>query len=95
MLGTLDEIGTCMMRQYIVIEGPLGVGKSISFKYLESINLAFNEFFFHYTDCPMLVVDASEIDFVHVLGDFENLVEQIKRMKSGIQYYVPISSKTS
>jgi hypothetical protein len=41
----------------------------------------------------MLVVDASEIDFVHVPGDFENLVEQIIMMKSGIQYYVPISSK--
>jgi deoxyadenosine/deoxycytidine kinase len=69
--------------------------KSISYKYLESINLAFNEFFFHYTACPMLVVDASEIDFVHVPGDFENLVEQIKRMKSGTQCYVPISSKKS
>ena len=69
--------------------------KSISFKYLETINRAFNEFFFHFTDCPMLVINASEIDFVHVPEDFENLVEQIKRMKSGTQYYVPISAKNS
>lgn len=67
--------------------------RSISFKYLEEINRAFNEFFFHFTECPLLVVNASEIDFVHVPEDFEDLVEQIKRMKSGTQYYVPMSSK--
>ena len=43
----------------------------------------------------MLVVNASEIDFVHVPEDFENLVDQVKKMKSGIQYYVPISAKKS
>ena len=69
--------------------------RSISFKYLEKINQAFNDFFFHYADCPLLVVNASEIDFVHVPEDFENLVAQVGKMKSGIQYYVPISSKKS
>ncbi|MGD2125971.1 MAG: deoxynucleoside kinase [Desulfobacteraceae bacterium] len=67
--------------------------RSISYKYLEKINQAFNEFFFHYTDCPLLVVNASEIDFVHVPEDFEDLVQEITTMKSGIQYYVPMSSK--
>jgi len=67
--------------------------RSIGFKYLEKINQAFNEFFFHYTDSPLLVVNASEIDFVHVPEDFEDLVEQVRSMKSGTQYYVPMSSK--
>jgi deoxyguanosine kinase len=66
--------------------------KPINFKYLEKINRAFNEFFFHFTECPLLVVNATEIDFVHVPEDFEDLVDQIKRMKSGTQYYVPMSS---
>jgi deoxyadenosine/deoxycytidine kinase len=66
---------------------------SIGYKYLEKINQAFNEFFFHYTDSPLLVVNASEIDFVHVPDDFEDLVEQIRLMKSGTQYYVPMSSR--
>jgi deoxyguanosine kinase len=69
--------------------------RSINYKYLEKINQAFNDFFFHFSECPLLVVNASEIDFVHVPEDFENLVEQVKKMKSGIQYYVPISSKKS
>ncbi|MFC1866669.1 deoxynucleoside kinase [Thermodesulfobacteriota bacterium] len=65
----------------------------IKFRYLDEINQAFNDFFFHYTDSPMLVVDASKIDFVNIPEDFENLVNEIKRLKSGTQYYVPISSK--
>jgi deoxyguanosine kinase len=67
--------------------------RSIGYKYLEKINQAFNEFFFHYTDSPLLVVNASEIDFVHVPEDFEDLVEQVRVMKSGTQYYVPMSSR--
>jgi len=67
--------------------------RNISYKYLEKINQAFNEFFFHYTDSPLLVVNASDIDFVHVSEDFEDLVLQIKGMKSGTQYYVPMSSR--
>lgn len=69
--------------------------KNITFKYLEKVNQAFNEFFFHYTECPLLVVNASEIDFVHVPEDFEDLVERIGSMKSGVQYYIPMSSKKS
>jgi deoxyguanosine kinase len=67
--------------------------KSIGYRYLEKVNQAFNEFFFHYTDSPLLVVNASEIDFVHVPEDFEDLVEQVRVMKSGTQYYVPMSSR--
>ncbi|MGE5838849.1 MAG: deoxynucleoside kinase, partial [Deltaproteobacteria bacterium] len=43
--------------------------KAVSFKYLDRVNQAFNEFFFHYNDSPLLVVNASEIDFVHVPED--------------------------
>ena len=67
--------------------------KNINFKYLEAINQSFNDFFFHYSDSPLLVVDASKIDFVNIPEDFEDLVAHIKRMKSGTQYYVPMSSR--
>ncbi|MGD8984673.1 MAG: deoxynucleoside kinase [Desulfobacteraceae bacterium] len=67
--------------------------RSISAKYLEEINQAFNDFFFHYSDSPLLVINASRIDFVNVPEDFEDLVGQIRRMRTGTQYYVPMSSK--
>jgi deoxyguanosine kinase len=66
--------------------------RAIGYKYLDRINQAFNEFFFHYTDSPLLVVNASEIDFVRNPGEFEDLVDQIQAMKSGTRYYVPMSS---
>ena len=71
-----------------------GYEKNISSAYLEKINRAFNEFFFHYSETPLLVINASDIDFVHVPEDFEDLVHQITTMKSGTQYYVPVSSKS-
>ena len=67
--------------------------RSISFRYLDGINRAFNDFFFHYTDSSLLVVDATKIDFVNVPEDFKDLVKQIRKIKSGTQYYIPISSK--
>jgi deoxyadenosine/deoxycytidine kinase len=67
--------------------------RAISAKYLEEINRSFNDFFFHYSRSPLLVINASQIDFVQVPEDFEDLVERIGRMKAGTQYYVPMSSK--
>ncbi len=66
--------------------------RNIGAKYLENINRSFNEFFFNYDEAPLLVVNASEIDFVHVPEDFEDLVSRIQDMKSGTQYYVPMKS---
>ena len=64
--------------------------RSISLKYLDQINQAFNEFFFHYTETPLLVIDASEIDFVHVPSDLDNLVSEIEKMEKGTKYYIPL-----
>jgi deoxyadenosine/deoxycytidine kinase len=67
--------------------------RAINFRYLDEINQAFNDFFFHYSDAPMLVVNASNIDFVNIPEDFEDLVNEIKKIRSGTQYYIPLSSK--
>jgi len=67
--------------------------KSINVKYLDQINQAFNEFFFHYTETPLLVIDASEIDFVNVPSDLDNLIVEIEKMERGTKYYVPLGSR--
>lgn len=66
--------------------------KSITLRYLEQINQAFNEFFFHYTETPLLVINASDIDFVNVPSDLDELVLEIERMEKGTKYYVPLGS---
>jgi len=67
--------------------------KTINIKYLERINQAFNEFFFHYNDTPLLVINASEIDFVNVPSDLDDLITEISKMERGTKYYVPLKSK--
>lgn len=67
--------------------------KSINMKYLNRINQAFNDFFFHYNETPLLVINASEIDFVNVPSDLDNLISEISKMEKGTKYYVPLKSK--
>lgn len=61
----------------------------ITEEYLDRLNKAYNNFFFHYNSSPLLVVNTNGIDFVDNIADFENLVREIKEMKFGTRYYVP------
>ena len=65
----------------------------ISQEYIASVNEAYNQFFFRYTDTPLLVINTSDIDFVHRKEDLDDLLKQILGMKQGTQYYVPRSGK--
>jgi deoxyadenosine/deoxycytidine kinase len=61
--------------------------------YLESLTHAYNDFFAHYTETPLLVVNTSEIDFVNNAGDRENLLNAIRNAKAGTQHYLPTGSR--
>jgi len=41
----------------------------------------------------LLVVNTSDIDFVNREEDLEDLIEQIRAMEKGVQYYVPLGSR--
>lgn len=58
-------------------------------EYVERLNHAYNDYFFHYRDTPLLVVNTEEIDFVHREEEFEDLVREILQMRQGTQAYVP------
>lgn len=63
--------------------------RQISKDYLEALNSAYNYFFFHYDQTPLLVVKTDEIDFVKRPEHFKDLLNQIERPVEGKQYYVP------
>ncbi len=63
--------------------------KQMSEDYIRSLNEAYNQFFFNYTRSPLLVVNATEIDFVNDEDDLNDLLEQLNRPISGVQYYYP------
>ncbi len=67
--------------------------KEINHDYIAAVNEAYNHFFFRYTDTPLLVINTSDIDFVHRRADLDDLLKQILSMKQGTQYYVPVSRK--
>ena len=67
--------------------------RNISLDYLRRLSDAYNEYFFHYNETPLLVVNTSEIDFVESPRDLEHLVREVKSVKRGTQHYIPLGSR--
>lgn len=63
--------------------------QDVSYEYIEAVNDAYNHFFFRYAETPLLVINTSDIDFVHNPTDLDDLVRQIVSMREGTLYYVP------
>ena len=67
----------------------LSFEKPIDFSYIESLNRAYDYYFFNYSDTPLLVVKTDDIDFVNNPAHFDDLIDQISRPISGKRYYTP------
>jgi deoxyadenosine/deoxycytidine kinase len=67
--------------------------REIDLEYLKMLTEGYNYYFFHYDHTPLLVVNTSEIDFVNREEDFVQLVREIKQMKKGTWYFIPLRSK--
>jgi deoxyadenosine/deoxycytidine kinase len=70
-----------------------GYERGISPEYLREVVEAYNYYFYHYRETPLLVVNTNEIDFVHRNEDFEDLVAQIAQIRAGVQHYVPAGGR--
>jgi len=83
---------TEVLKQRIAKRGK-SLERDISEEYLEEVNRAFSYFFFHYDESPLLVVNTSAIDFVEREEALDDLIEQVKKMGKGTQFYVPLGSR--
>lgn len=63
--------------------------RDIEGEYLETLNRAYTEFFHFYDSAPLLVVNASEIDFAHNDAHFDALLTRISHMDGLRQYFNP------
>ncbi len=61
--------------------------------YVEALATAYSDFFFHYEETPLLVVNTSEIDLVTSSEEVEALAAVIRRHRKGTQHYVPMGTK--
>jgi deoxyadenosine/deoxycytidine kinase len=57
--------------------------------YLDALTRAYNDFFFHYDETPLLVVNTSDIDLVGSPADADALVQVIRRHRKGTAHYNP------
>ncbi|MBI3765053.1 MAG: deoxynucleoside kinase, partial [Ignavibacteriales bacterium] len=70
------------------------IERNMAEQYIRDLNEAYNYFFFRYKAAPLLIVNASQIDFVNDQNDFEDLVYEIFRPdKAPVEYYNPSSLK--
>jgi deoxyadenosine/deoxycytidine kinase len=56
--------------------------RSVSSEYLEQVSRAYGDFFFHYEDTPLLMVNTSDIDLADE-GDLDALLREIRRHRRG------------
>ncbi len=63
--------------------------KHITEEYIQALNEAYNHFFFHFHDCPLLVVNTTKLDFVRREEDLLTLKNQIDRHPGGIVFFNP------
>ena len=65
--------------------------RSMDSDYLSRLNESYARFFYNYNESPLLIVNAEEIDLVNNENDYNLLLDQIKKIKSGRHYFNPIS----
>ncbi len=70
------------------------IERNLDAEYLEALSKAYNDFFFHYEETPLLVVNASDIDLEGNPEDVEALLAVIRRHRKGTQHYVPLGTRT-
>jgi len=63
--------------------------RMIESAYLQNLSNAYVEFFYHYNEAPLLIVNAAEIDFAENENDFQQLLERVKSIRNGRHYFNP------
>lgn len=60
--------------------------------YLDALSKAYSDFFFHYEETPLLVVNASDID-LESESDLQPLLEVIRKHRKGVRHYIPLGTR--
>ncbi len=63
--------------------------KGMDADYIEQLNRAYNFFFHHYDDTPLLVVGADHLDYVGVPADLDLLIDQLREPFTGTRFFAP------
>jgi len=61
--------------------------KSLSHTYLHRIITAYDHFFFHYNETPLLIVQTDKLNFADKPEDIDALLQRIGAMRSGTEFW--------
>lgn len=63
--------------------------RNIQGDYLWNLQQRFDHHFWHYSNCPVMIINTDRIDFVHCPEHFQELVAMIEKWPIGTTYYAP------
>lgn len=69
--------------------------KNFDADYLAGLCSAYNDYFFHYDDTPLLVINTSDINILENEDDLEGLLQMVRRHKKGVTHYIPKGSAST
>ncbi len=70
------------------------IERALTRSYLEELSEAYNHYFFRYDATPLLIVNATDLDFVNREDDFDLLFKQIFREdRAYTEYFSPEAGK--
>ncbi len=67
--------------------------EAIETGYLERLSELYNQYFFHYTDSPLLVVQTEHLDFINRKSDLDLLLKEVQNMRGGTKHLIPHGSE--
>ncbi len=68
----------------------IGFEQRMASGYLQHLSDAYSRFFHEYTDTPLMIINAKDIDFAENKKDYRNLLEQIENISAGRHYLNPL-----
>lgn len=69
--------------------------KNMTREYLEVLREAYNYFFSHYRQTPLIVVDSGETDFLGRPSLVDDLIGRLEELESGVVHFAPRGKEAS
>lgn len=61
-------------------------------EYLAGLLEAYDHFFFHYDDAPLLIIDVTAVDFVNNPRHLREIIQEIEKFPGGRKYFKPLGN---
>jgi deoxyguanosine kinase len=68
--------------------------RAIDPAWLDQVAKAYGDFFFHWEETPLLVVNTNDVDLEGEPEDLEPLLAVIRKHRKGTQHYVPMGTRS-